>query len=103
MRAFGFSWVVAVLGLAAGTQRIAAQENKFLATDSFDKLHRVLKPQRGESRWMEIEWHLSVWEARQRAAAEGKHIFLLAGRGGGPRVGGWRAGRWGRVGVEVGT
>ena len=87
MRRYGISCVVAVLGIAVCTQRIGAQENKFLATDSFDRLHRMVKPQRGESRWMEIDWHPSVWEARQRAAAEGKPIFLLAGSGGAPPAG----------------
>jgi len=87
MRVHGFSWVVAIVTIAASSQTTRAQENKFLASDPFDKLHRVLKPQRGESRWMEIDWHPGVWEARQRAAAEGKPIFLLAGSGGAPPAG----------------
>jgi hypothetical protein len=36
---------------------------------------------------MEIEWYPSVWEARQKAAAEGKPIFILAGSGGAPVAG----------------
>jgi hypothetical protein len=28
---------------------------------SFGDLHKMLKPQPGESRWMEIEWYPSVW------------------------------------------
>lgn len=53
----------------------------------FRKLHALIKPQPGESRWMEIDWHPSVWEARQKAAAEGKPIFLMAGSGGAPAAG----------------
>jgi hypothetical protein len=52
-----------------------------------EQLHRMLKPQPGESRWMEIDWHPSVWEARQKAAKEGKPIFLMAGSGGAPPAG----------------
>jgi hypothetical protein len=57
----------------------------FLA--EFEKLHRMLKPQTGESRWMEIAWHPSVWEARKKAAAEGKPLLLWAGSGGAPSAG----------------
>ena len=53
----------------------------------FEKLHAVVRPQPGESRWMEIDWYPSVWEARQKAAAEGKPIFLMAGSGGAPVAG----------------
>jgi len=47
----------------------------------------LVKPQPGESRWMEVDWYASVWEARQRAAIEGKPIFLMAGSGGAPAAG----------------
>lgn len=53
----------------------------------FDKLHALVRRQPGESRWMEIDWFPNVWEARQRAAAEGKPIFLMAGSGGAPAAG----------------
>jgi len=56
------------------------------ATD-FDRLHALIKPQRGESRWMEVEWQPRVWEARRLAAAQGKPLFFMAGRGGAPAAG----------------
>lgn len=62
-----------------------AQEKPSVA--EFEKLHRMLKPQPGESRWMEIDWHPSVWEARKKAAAEGKPLLLWAGSGGAPSAG----------------
>jgi len=52
-----------------------------------EKLHRTIRRRPGESRWMEIDWHPSVQEARKKAAAEGKPIFLLAGSGGAPAAG----------------
>ncbi|MCZ2343574.1 MAG: hypothetical protein LC104_17535 [Bacteroidales bacterium] len=61
------------------TPRVSAAE--------FDKLFQLIQPQPGESRWMEIAWYPSVWEARQKAAQEGKPLFLWAGSGGAPAAG----------------
>jgi hypothetical protein len=63
---------------------LAADDPKPMAPAEFDKLCRLIRPQPGESRWMEIPWLTSVWEARKKAAAEGKPIFIWAGSGGGP-------------------
>ena len=78
---------LAVLGMAGCVLTLAAQEPKPVSTEQFEKLHQMLRPQPGESRWMEIDWYPSVWEARQKAAAEGKPIFLMAGSGGAPPAG----------------
>ena len=64
-----------------------AAEPAAIAADELDRLHRLIKPAPGESRWMEIEWHPTVWEARRKAAREGKPIFLWAGSGGAPAAG----------------
>ena len=64
-----------------------ADAPRTISTGEFEKLHQMIKPQAGESRWMEIDWYPSVWEARQEAAAEGKPIFLMAGSGGAPAAG----------------
>jgi len=77
----------AVLVVATNTYASLADEPKSLAPEQFGKLHRMLKPQPGESPWMEIDWHPSVWEARQKAAAEGKPLFIMAGSGGAPPAG----------------
>lgn len=66
---------------------VRAEEPGPLAVDQFERLHRMIKPQRGESRWMEIDWHPNVWEARQKAAREGKPLFVWAGSGGAPAAG----------------
>lgn len=63
------------------------KEGSRLSAAEFEKLHQLIKPQLGESRWMEIEWHPTVWEARQQAAKEGKPLFLWAGSGGAPAAG----------------
>ena len=52
--------------------------------ESFDDVQRLIKPQPGESRWMEVPWQTSLWDARQKAAAEGKPMFLWYGNNGPP-------------------
>lgn len=77
------------LGLSFALTGVAAQadEPAALSAEQFAKLHTLIKRQPGESRWMEIDWHPSVWEGRQKAAKEGKPLFLWAGSGGAPAAG----------------
>ena len=42
----------------------------------FEKLHALIKPHRGESKFMEIPWVATVGEARKKAAEEGKPLFI---------------------------
>ena len=76
----GFTMCCALPWLAV----LQAAEPKPIAEDQFDKLLKMIKPQAGESRFQEIPWLLSVYEARQKAAAEGKPILVWAGAGGAP-------------------
>ena len=52
--------------------------------DQFRKLHALIKPRPGELRFQQIPWLLDVWEARNKAAAEGKPILVWSGAGGAP-------------------
>jgi hypothetical protein len=77
-----------VLVAGLGSTRLASTaEPARPGPEDLTKLHRMLRPQPGESRWMEIDWYPSIWEARQKAAAEGKPLFLWAGSGGAPAAG----------------
>lgn len=76
-----------VVLIAAGLASAQEKEAQRLSNAEIEKLHRSLKPQPGEARWMEITWYPNVWEARQKAAAEGKPLFLWAGSGGAPAAG----------------
>jgi hypothetical protein len=58
-----------------------------ISIDTFEKLKSLIKPQRGESPWMEVDWYPNVWEARQKAAREGKPLFVWAASGGAPAAG----------------
>ena len=69
------------------TGSVRADNPRRIGPPEFEKLHDMLKRQPGESRWMEVTWHPSVWEARKKAAAEGKPLFLWAGSGGAPPAG----------------
>jgi hypothetical protein len=83
------AFLKAVLGVsvvvAAGVGR--ADEPATLPSEQFEKLHQMIKPQRGEARWLEIDWYPNIWEARQKAAREGKPLFVWAGSGGAPAAG----------------
>jgi hypothetical protein len=47
-----------------------------IAPEQLAKLHALIKPQTGEEKWQEIPWMVNLWEARKKAAAEGKPILL---------------------------
>jgi hypothetical protein len=57
-----------------------AEETK-LNADTFTQLRKQIRPQPGESRWMDIPWLIDVHEARRKAAAEGKPLFVYSGGG----------------------
>lgn len=42
----------------------------------FGRLHALIRPGRDEDQWAKIPWSINLWEARQRAAAEGKPLLL---------------------------
>jgi hypothetical protein len=41
-----------------------------------DSYHKMIKPQPGEWKFAEVPWERSVWDARKKAAAEGKPLFI---------------------------
>ena len=78
------TWLAAAL-LCAAAQVLHAQDG--IPAEHFESLRMLIRPQEGESRWREIEWLTSLHEARVKAAAEGKPIFIWSG-GGAPPLGG---------------
>lgn len=66
---------------------VSAEATRPLSAEQVEEHLQMLRPQPGESRWMEIDWYPSIWEARQKAAEEGKPIFIMAASGGAPPAG----------------
>ncbi len=69
--------------LLAAALGASAQEGSrgAVSPERFETLHALVKASPGEARWDEIGWTMSLWEARKRAAAEGKPLFVWAANG----------------------
>jgi hypothetical protein len=78
----GLGLAAALAGPLAAPQ--AAARSDPIPADQFATLLRLIKPQPGELRFHEIPWLIDVWEARKKAAAEGKPILVWSGAGGSP-------------------
>jgi hypothetical protein len=73
--------------LAAGATGRGAGEGAAVSPEQLAALHSMIKRQPGEARYLDIDWHPTVWEARQKAAREGKPLFIWAGSEGAPSAG----------------
>jgi hypothetical protein len=72
-----------VFGLLA-VRCSAAEPLANIDAADFDRLHKVIKPQAGESPWRDIRWYTNVTEARRAAIAEDKPIVILTAADGSP-------------------
>jgi hypothetical protein len=61
--------------LACGLAGLAAAADP-IRPEQVDDLRALVKPGDREDRWSRIPWMTSLWQARQRAAKEGKPILL---------------------------
>ena len=52
-----------------------------LAPAQFAKWHALLRPTAKEMRFGAIPWMFDLWEARKKAAAEGKPLLILGASG----------------------
>jgi hypothetical protein len=70
------NWLVA--GVAASVAVVAAPARGAERIDpaKFGEIHSLIKPRAEEETWANIPWMASLWEARERAAKEGKPILL---------------------------
>jgi hypothetical protein len=65
--------------LAACPQACRAQD---LSPASFARLHALIKPLPGESKWAKVPWLTNLAEARKRASAEDRPLLLWRAGGG---------------------
>ena len=52
-----------------------------LTAAQFDKFHALLRPKARETGFGKIPWMFDLWEAREKAAAEGKPLLILGAAG----------------------
>ena len=67
--------------LAGAAEPVAPKADEALTATTFAQYQKQIKPQPGESRWMDVPWFIDLHEARQKAAAEGKPLFIYASGG----------------------
>jgi hypothetical protein len=75
--------VIGSMALLAPDERAAepARPAAELTADTFASLQKQVRPQPGESRWLEIPWLLDLHEGRRQAATAGKPLFVYSGGG----------------------
>jgi hypothetical protein len=67
----------AILLLAGGGYFAASsQAAEPIKPADFAELHKLIQPTEAESAWLSIGWGTDLWQAREKAAAEGKPILL---------------------------
>jgi hypothetical protein len=78
----GISLLVGGTGLLTYS-RVAADGAKpaELSVETFHQIQKQIKPQPGESRWLEIPWEIDLHAARKKAAAEGRPMLVMSGGG----------------------
>jgi hypothetical protein len=68
---------------AAQANKPASTARELLTPQSFPEFHKLIGPQPGEFRWEQVRWVASLWDARKKAAAEDKPIFVFGTNGAG--------------------
>jgi hypothetical protein len=84
MRPLLLATFLASAALAAGAEKTVRvpRDARALPAGAFEKLHALIRPQPGESKWATIPWLISLPEARRRAVKEDRPIFVWRAGGG---------------------
>ena len=69
------NWLVAG-AVVASAFSVPARGAEKIDPAKFEAIHSLIKPRAEEEKWANIPWMASLWEARERAAKEGKPILL---------------------------
>jgi hypothetical protein len=68
---------LAALFVAPGMSTGDVADSRLKPTaEDFAKFQAFLRPRPEEEKWLQIPWMTDLWEARKKAAAEGKPILL---------------------------
>ena len=71
-------------GLLAASANLGGAEPPAIPLERFQEIHDLVRPGAGEARWAEIPWVACLWQARRKAAAEGKPLLLWMATEGNP-------------------
>ena len=63
-----------ILGFLAVLPFAAVQAE--ISKEQYDNVFALCQPPASENGWLELGWEIDLWKARERAAKEGKPIFL---------------------------
>ncbi len=74
----GFGWLVRA---DEPRERVGKATPPIAAAD-FPRLHALIRPQPGESKWAQIPWLTNLEEARQKAAATDRPLLVWRSGGG---------------------
>ena len=66
--------LVLLIAWQPATPRLAAQD--VITAKNFAQMFEMIKPTAAESTWAQISWIIDLNEARKKAAAEGKPLFV---------------------------
>jgi len=80
----GIRSVLVGVAAALASSSLGGAEPPALSPARFQEIHDLIKPGHGEARWAEIPWMACLWEARKKAAAEGKPLLLWMATEGNP-------------------
>ena len=73
------TWALEPMGLAEPGSSSARKTAVVISADQFDKLRVLIRPRPGG--FDDISWMTDLWEARKKAAAEGKPLLVWVGDG----------------------
>jgi hypothetical protein len=71
-----FALLAGLLLLPDATAAADSDGRPMPTPDNFAKFHAFLRPRPAEEKWLQIPWMTDLWEARKKAAAEGKPMLL---------------------------
>jgi hypothetical protein len=79
---FGTAVVLAGLGVLSTAAPPTGPAEVTIPVEQFERLHALIKPQPGESKWAQIPWMTDLAAARHTGAAEDKPLFVWRPGGG---------------------
>lgn len=68
--------LLAVLAALPALAQDRPKKTESISTEKFAQIHALMKPQPDEWKWAQVPWMGDLGEARKKAAAEGKPLYV---------------------------